>query len=150
MRLVRCCPAVYSELELLMLTRLHKHLRHLFPILLLLTLAQPSVAQTGSTKRVRFTKGHTSATYKGAVVRGTRDRYLVGARAGQLMTVRIRSVEQNAVFSIADPAGQYMKGAGEEDDATDWTGRLPTSGDFAIEVGGTRGNAEYSLTVLVK
>ncbi len=117
---------------------------------LLLAFAQCSLGQTGATKRVRFAKGHTSATYKGAVVRGTRDRYLMVARSGQLMTVRIRSAERNAVFSIADPAGGFLKGAGEEDDATQWTGKLTSSGEFAIEVGGTRGNAEYSLTVIVK
>ena len=133
-----------------MLARPHKQLLHLLTMLLVLSLAQLSIAQTGATKRVRFAKGHTSATYKGAVVRGTRNRYLVGARAGQLMYVRIRSVERNAVFSLADPAGAFMKGAGEEDEATQWTGKLSTSGDFAIDVGGTRGNAEYSLTVTVK
>lgn len=133
-----------------MVRHVHKHLLHLFTILVVLNFVQWTTAQSGATKRVRFASGHTSATYKGAAVRGTRDRYLVGARAGQLMTVRIRSLEQNAVFSIADPAGTFMEGAGEEDDATQWTGKLPTSGDFAIEVSGTRGNADYSLTVTVR
>ena len=133
-----------------MLAQLYKQIAHLLIISLLLAFAQFAIAQTGVTKQVRFAKGHTSATYKGAVIRGTRDRYLVGARGGQVMTVRIRSVEHNAVFFIADPQGGPLKGAGEEDDATHWTGKLPTSGDFAIEVGGTRGNAEYFLTVLVR
>jgi hypothetical protein len=84
------------------------------------------------------------------VVRGTRDRYLVGARAGQVMTVKITSLERNAAFSVADPAGTFLKGAGEEDDATHWSGRLRDSGDFVVEVGGTRGNAEYSLTVIIQ
>src|SRR3954466_12215325 len=119
-------------------TRVHKHLPHLLPILVVLLCLASSVAQTGATKRVRFAKGHTSATYKGAVIRGTRDRYLVGARGGQLMSVRIRSVEHNAVFSIADPQGVSLKGAAQEDDAIHWSGKLPTSGEFAIEVGGTR------------
>lgn len=117
---------------------------------LTLVFAHGCAGQSGATKRVRFAKGHTSATYKGAVVRGTRDRYVVGARAGQLMTVRITSGEQNAVFSITDPSGAFINGAGDEDDATRWNGRLSASGDFAIEVGGTRGNAEYALTVSVQ
>jgi hypothetical protein len=133
-----------------MLAQLYKQIAHLITIFLLLALAQFAIAQTGVTKQVRFAKGHTSATYKGAVIRGTRDRYLVGARGGQVMTVRIRSVEHNAAFSIADPEGASLTGAGEEDDATHWTGKLPSSGNFAIEVGGTRGNAEYSLTVMVR
>jgi len=66
------------------------------------------------------------------------------------MTVSISSVEQNAVFSIADPSGAFMKGAGDEDDATHWKAMLSASGDFAIEVGGTRGNAEYTLTIVLR
>jgi hypothetical protein len=133
-----------------MAAQVHKPLLHLLKIVLVLIFAQWSIAQSGATKRVRFAKGHTSATYKGAVVRGTRDHYLMIARSGQFMTVKIRSTESNAVFSIRDPVGVYLNGAGEEDDATQWTGKLTSSGEFAIEVGGSRGNAEYSLTVIVK
>lgn len=133
-----------------MLPKVNKHLRHLLSILLALSFAHLSAAQTGVTRRVHFAKGRTLAVYKGAVIRGTRDRYVVAARAGQSMTVSISSVERNAVFSVAGPQGEFMKGAGEEDDATHWSGKLPDSGDFSVEVGGTRGNAEYSLTVIVK
>lgn len=107
-------------------------------------------AQSGLTKRVQFARGHSSATVKGSVVRGTRDRYLVGARAGQVMTLRITSPERNAVLSVADPGGAFLKGAAEEDDATHWSGKLLSSGEYVIEVGGTRGNAAYSLFVAIK
>jgi hypothetical protein len=43
-----------------------------------------------------------------------------------------------------------MKGAGDEDDATHWKAMLSASGDFAIEVGGTRGYAEYTLTIVLR
>lgn len=135
---------MYSELEALM------RLLCLPVLMLMLVCAQGCTGQNGGAKRVRLAEGHTSATYQGAVVRGTRDRYLVRARAGQSMTVSISSVEQNAVFSIADPSGAFMKGAGDEDDATHWHGMLSASGDFAIEVGGTRGNAEYALTIVLR
>jgi hypothetical protein len=36
------------------------------------------------------------------------------------------------------------------DDATTWEGELPANGDYVIAVGGTRGNASYSLEVSVK
>ena len=85
-----------------------------------------------------------------SLVRGDRDTYIVGARAGQRMTVRITALEKNAVFQIEGPDGSFLKGAGEMDDATSVTVRLPGSGDYRIVVGGTRGNATYRLTVAIK
>jgi hypothetical protein len=107
-------------------------------------------AQEGLTKRVRFARGRTTATLKNAVARGTRDRYIVGARAGPQMTVNITSVERNAVFIIHPPSNDRPEGAEEMPESTDWSGKLPESGDYVIEVGGTRGNATYTLKVSIR
>lgn len=104
----------------------------------------------GVTKRIRFAKGKSSTTVSGAVVRGDRDTYILGARGGQTMTVRIKSVENNAVFQIKDPDGAYIQNAGEGEDARSITVDLPFNGDYRIIVGGTRGNATYSLTVSIR
>src|SRR5918911_133581 len=71
--------------------------------LLLATTMAALAAQTGTTRRVRFPRGRTTAVLKGAVVRGTTDRYLLGASAGQTMTVHIPAREKNAVFTILAP-----------------------------------------------
>jgi hypothetical protein len=105
-------------------------------------------AQKGLTKRVRFPRGRTTAVLKNSVVRGTVDRYLLGARKGQQITVHITSVENNAVFDIYTPQGGTLAGEGE--DSTDWSGTLPQDGDYIIEVGGTRGNATYTLEVTIR
>jgi hypothetical protein len=104
----------------------------------------------GITKRIKFARGKSSATVSNAVIRGDRDTYIVGARAEQMMTVKITSLEKNAVFQIEDPNGEYLQDAGEEDDATSVTNSLPETGDYRIIVGGTRGNASYKLTVTIK
>lgn len=117
---------------------------------MLLSAACALAAQTGLSKRVRFLRGNTTATLKNTVVRGARDRYTFGARAGQKMTVSITSVERNAVFTIYTPGGGTLEGAGEGEDASNWSGALPSSGDYVIEVGGTRGNANYTLKVKVR
>ncbi len=104
----------------------------------------------GVTKRIRFAKGKSSATVSGAVIRGDRDTYVLGAGVGQTMRVRITSLENNAVFQVLDDDGNYLDGAGEEDDATNWSGTLPWKGDYTIIVGGTRGNATYKLTVSIQ
>lgn len=104
----------------------------------------------GVTKRVKFAKGKSSATLSGAVIRGDRDTYILGAKSEQMMSVKITSTEKNAVFQITDPSGEFLQDAGEMDDAMNWTGALPYDGDYRIIVGGTRGNATYKLTVSIK
>jgi hypothetical protein len=103
------------------------------------------------TERIRFQRGKSTAVIENAVVRGDRDRYLLGARAGQSMSVRITSLERNAVFTVYRPGGQRaLAGTEEGKDAVRWSGRLPATGDYEILVGGTRGNASYTLTVSIR
>jgi len=104
----------------------------------------------GKTQRVRFARGRTTTVLKGAVVRGTQDRYILGARAGQRMIVHITSREKNAVFTILGPNATALEGTEEGADAMDWTGELPVNGDYSIWVGPTRGNATYTLEVTIR
>lgn len=108
------------------------------------------IEPSGVTKRIRFAKGQSSATVSASVIRGDRDAYIVGAKKGQKMTVKITALENNAAFTILTPGKKYLERAGELDDQTSWTGTLPAGGDYKIEVGGTRGNATYKLTVTIK
>ena len=105
----------------------------------------------GIYKRVKFKKGESSASYENSVVRGDRDIYVLGAKKYQVMTVSISSLEDNAVFQIVDKrTGRMLYGAADGDDATSWDGELPSTGDYEIIVGGTRGNASYTLTVYIE
>lgn len=105
----------------------------------------------GVKKKVRFAKGTSSITIREAVIRGDQDRYYIGAKAGQTMTVKITSLEKNAVFQIYFHGEQEsLPGAGEEDDAMNWSGKLPIDNEYVIVVGGTRGNATYALTISIK
>jgi hypothetical protein len=119
-------------------------------ILLSVSLIFGGVVQTDQTKRIKFAKGKSSATVSDAVLREEVHYYLIKVNKGQRMTVKVTAVEKNASFSIVKPSGEYLDGAGEMDDRTNWSGTLPESGDYKIEVGPTRGNATYRLTVSVK
>ncbi len=125
--------------------------RTLFSVLTLVLLS--CVAMTyadGVTKRIKFAKGKHSATISGSVIRGDRDTYILGAKAEQMMSVQITSVENNAVFQLMGPDGEYLQDAGEEDDARQVTVPLPENGEYRIIVSGTRGNATYRLTVSIQ
>jgi len=110
-----------------------------------------SIFAEGIKKKVRFAKGTSSTTIRGSVVRGDRDRYYVTAKKGQTMSVKITSRENNAVFQVYLSGEQEsLPGAGDGDDATKWSGQLPADSEYTIVVGGTRGNATYTLTIAVK
>lgn len=115
-------------------------------VMLLLSTTVFAGAQSDRTRRVRFPRGRTTKVIKDAVVRGTVDRYILGARKGQTLTVHITSVEDNAVFDV-HRSGSKAKLAEE---STDWTGELPRTGDYVVEVGGTRGNATYTLEITIR
>lgn len=127
-------------------------IRILLSVLLTVTVLSLAAVTSadGVTKRIKFAKGKHSATVSNSVIRGEVDTYIAGAGAGQTMTVKVTALEDNAAFQIEGPDGEYLDGAGETDDATTFTGELPAKGDYKIIVGGTRGNATYKLTVMIK
>lgn len=95
---------------------------------------------------VKFGKGKTSATYEYGLVRGERRTYVVEARKGQTMAVRVEAEEKNAVFTITKN-GKIVDTAEETEK---WVGTLPSDGKYEIEVGGTRGNASYIIEISVE
>ena len=115
---------------------------------LLLLLAGTAAARQDAPRRIRFARGATSAVVESSVLRGERDRYVVGARAGQRLQLTLTSLENNAVFQVDAPGGRPLPGAAGE--LKRWSGVLPATGDYAVTVGGTRGNATYRLAVSVR
>ncbi|MBD0343640.1 MAG: hypothetical protein ICV63_02135 [Coleofasciculus sp. Co-bin14] len=103
------------------------------------------IAQQTRTRRIRFAPGAVSDVVEDSVVRGTRDIYLLRARKGQTMTLTITSLEQNAVFDVQAPNGNFI-----QEEAMSWSGVLPATGDYSVIVGGTRGNATYKLEVTIQ
>lgn len=93
---------------------------------------------------VRFAPGGTSATIEGAAIRGERDVYRREASAGQTLEISVESLENNAVFDLFGPDGATL-----ETEATTTSTVLPAHGAYVIVVGGTRGNASYTLTVSI-
>jgi hypothetical protein len=125
--------------------------RRLLALVFICAFAFSSISAEGVKKKVRFAKGTSSITIREAVIRGEQDRYYIGAKAGQTMTVKITSLEKNAVFQIYfHGEEESLPRAGEEDDAMNWSGKLPIDNEYVIVVGGTRGNATYALTISIK
>lgn len=102
-------------------------------------------------KTVMFPHGKNSTIIQGSVVRGDRDVYLIRVRSGQIMTIQVSALENNAAFSLYESKSKKaISGTEEEKDSTKWSGTLSKTGEYRIAVGGTRGNARYKLQVSVK
>lgn len=117
-------------------------------IILLIAPFSITSAQRDQTRRVRFPRGRTSVVLRGAVVRGTRNNYILGARKGQALRVSITSREKNAVFDVCSP-DMLNAGCGQNEYG-DYDSTLTESGDVVISVAPTRGNATYTLEISIR
>lgn len=114
----------------------------------------PAAPAQGEPVVLRFDTEPFSTYQEGAVVRGERARYSIELQENEYLQVYVGSSATsldpgNVAMQVWGPDGQPLPGAGEGDDATGWTGVVPEAGEYLIEVGSVRGNAEYSMSVSV-
>ncbi|MEA2175892.1 MAG: hypothetical protein QOD00_3484 [Blastocatellia bacterium] len=90
------------------------------------------------TIRVRFPAGRTTVVLKGKTTGGPSESggmdpisYQLRARKGQTMTLHLTSAKKNAVFLVYLPGMDLLE---IPQNATDWSGPLPKSGDYEIVV----------------
>ncbi len=99
--------------------------------------------------RITFASGSTSATLTGSTIKGYVITYTVSAAANQSLTVALDVPANTAVldiFGLAD--GNSLLSASAK--ATSFTGTLPSTQDYIIEIFPTNGQvANYSLMVSV-
>jgi hypothetical protein len=62
--------------------------------------------------------------------------------------VRFEKYNRHSDFNLPGEQ-EALSGAGDGDDAKDWSGELPSNAEYVIVVGGTRGNASYTLKVSI-
>jgi hypothetical protein len=97
-----------------------------------------ATAAWAKTIRVKFPPGRTTVILKGKTTGGPSESggmdpiaYRVRARRGQQMTLHLISAKKNAVFGVYQP-GMDLLDVGQN--AKDWSGQLPKSGDYEIMV----------------
>jgi hypothetical protein len=106
--------------------------------------------ETGETKpasrRLQFKRGTSQTTVQGKVSIALPDTYLVGARAGQVMTVKLIAPRKAVRFLLMSPSTRSLVA----DNARDWTGVLGETGDYTIIIDSDARNSTYSMTVSIK
>lgn len=117
------------------------------------TAAIPAIAQAPvRTERVQFARGATSATIRGSIRGYDTVDYIVGARAGQTMSVSLQTSNTSAYFNILPPRSEEAIFNGSVTGAN-FAGRLKDTGDYRVRVylmrsAARRGErATFSITV---
>ena len=108
-------------------------------------------ADTGETKpasrRVQFKRGASSTTIQGTVSVALSDTLIVGARAGQTMSIQLTAPRKSIRFMLMT----YKTTDSLADNTRSWTGTLPETGDYLILVEGDGDKSSpYSLTITIK
>ncbi len=135
-----------------------KHLAS-FVLCVAVAAATPVQAQDGTrTERVQFPRGSTGTTISDSITGYEAVEYLVGAQAGQEMTVVLKSDHLSTYINVFEPGTK--PGTDEaisigSDDGTRYEGTLPSDGDYLIQVymmrsAARRGEvAHYALDVSI-
>jgi hypothetical protein len=123
----------------------------------LLTAASGWVSAAGGieTKPLHFAKGAFSATARG-VLQGDRIiDYKLGARAGQTMSVTLKTSNGANYFNVLPPGSKDVAIFIGSTSGNEWTGLLPKNGEYTLRVylmrSAARRNetASYTLTVAI-
>ena len=108
----------------------------------------PASARRTTAERIRFQPGRTAVVLRGKVTGRVSREYLLTAREGQHMTVRL-SGQSGAVFNISSPDHTGLS----QLQIRDWEGELPLSGTYRIHVEGETENLParvYTLEITIR
>ena len=131
--------------------------RVLLPALAFLLLISLTVAEAGEivTRALQFAKGHSSATIQGTVKGAQTIDYSLRARAGQNMSVTLKTSNSANYFNVLPPGSNDEAIFVGSTDGNEWAGALPADGDYKVRVylmrSAARRNevADYTLTVSI-
>lgn len=124
-------------------------------LILVLFWAAPTLAQNGGKAeplRIEFKRGATSTTVSGSVRNSEEYEYVLAAKKGQRLTIKITSTPvKSSVFQLL---GEDQDTLGLEHDANfDASIVLPKDGDYFINVSrptSAKGTSRFKLTVTIK
>lgn len=106
--------------------------------------------ETGETKpayrRLQFKRGSSSTTVQGKVSIALPDTFLLGARAGQTMTVQLTAPRKAVTFLVMNSKTTALLASSTRS----WTGTLPETGDYHIIVDSDEKASTYTMTVTIK
>ncbi len=131
-------------------------MKHLAALVLCVALAAATPVQAQDetrTERVKFPSGSTGTTVSGSITGYESVEYLVGAQAGQEMTVVLKSENLSTYINVFEPGtkpGMDEAISNGSDDGTRFEATLPSDGDYLIQVYMMRNAARRGETARYK
>jgi hypothetical protein len=126
------------------------------PTALLILVACSAVMAQGGGKaepnRIEFKRGTSSTTISGTVRGDEQAEYVIGARKGQRLVIKLTSVPaKSSVFQLLGPDNDTL--GLEFDSNWNYSGTLPKTGDYFITVARpteSKGTSRYKMTVSIQ
>jgi hypothetical protein len=121
-------------------------------VLSTLAFAAAEASAEGRTERVRFKAGTTFATISGSITGYDTNNYLIGASAGQVVSVLFNATRNACYFNFIEPGANSAIHMGEVA-GNEYAARLSKTGDYRTEVYMMRSDARrgktcnYSFTI---
>ncbi|NTW35822.1 MAG: hypothetical protein HGB17_06780, partial [Syntrophobacteraceae bacterium] len=109
-------------------------------------------AESIRVEQIRFAAGASSATVKGSITGDKIVDYRLGAKAGQTMSVTLKTSNPSNYFNVLPPGSESAVFIGSTS-GNEWTGALEADGEYTVRVylmrSAARRNAKanYTLTV---
>ena len=104
-------------------------------------------------KPLQFAKGTSSATVKDSIKGGQTVDYTLPAKAGQTMSVALKTSNASNYFNVLPPGSKDVAIFIGSNEGNEWTGALPADGEYTIRLYLMRSaarrkeTANYTLTV---
>ncbi|MEG4581231.1 SH3 domain-containing protein [Microcoleus sp. MON1_C5] len=93
---------------------------------------------------INFLPGGDEAIVKGRIIGGGSHSYRIRVRKGQTMTVRNR---QEVFPQIITPGGKLLAGDPYQGNETEWTGKVPVTGSYTLQLDSNFRGYEYEFSV---
>ena len=112
----------------------------------------PAVAQEQQ-ERVHFADGARAATVSGSVTGFDTKQYVLGAKAGQILSIEFRPSRSVLYYDVLKDGETLRDGSVEGD--SPWSKKLPADGDYVIDLhllrseAGNGTKASYKLKIAV-
>ncbi|MDP8934018.1 MAG: SH3 domain-containing protein [Cyanobacteriota bacterium] len=98
-------------------------------------------------QQINFLPGGDEAIVKGRIIGGGTHSYIIRAAKGQTMTVRNR---KDVFPQIITPGGKLLGGDAYQGHETKWTGKVPVTGNYTLELGSNFRGYEYEFSVKLR
>ncbi|MEG3849422.1 SH3 domain-containing protein [Microcoleus sp. herbarium19] len=97
--------------------------------------------------QINFLPGGDEAIVKGRIIGGGTHSYKIRAAKGQTMTVKNR---KNVFPQIYSPNGKLLTGNTYQENLTEWTGKIPVTGNYTFQLDSNFRGFEYEFWVKVR